>query len=108
MIRRPPRSTLFPYTTLFRSLNRADSNVGIAREDVVAIVGRTPDMLVPSDRNVTRSVNQGDPIALLHRRSDAARAFHALAGMYVEEQQPSGSTSRKRRRRLFQRSGKGS
>src|SRR5256885_17167441 len=23
MIRRPPRSTLFPYTTLFRSLNRA-------------------------------------------------------------------------------------
>src|SRR2546430_10111746 len=26
MIRRPPRSTLFPYTTLFRSL-KADSNI---------------------------------------------------------------------------------
>src|SRR3712207_8828568 len=25
MIRRPPRSTLFPYTTLFRSLRRIDS-----------------------------------------------------------------------------------
>src|SRR5256885_3933298 len=25
MIRRPPRSTLFPYTTLFRSLREADS-----------------------------------------------------------------------------------
>src|SRR5256885_4885644 len=25
MIRRPPRSTLFPYTTLFRSQTRADS-----------------------------------------------------------------------------------
>src|SRR5256885_9839038 len=25
MIRRPPRSTLFPYTTLFRSLNGADA-----------------------------------------------------------------------------------
>src|SRR2546430_13628230 len=25
MIRRPPRSTLFPYTTLFRSLNQARS-----------------------------------------------------------------------------------
>src|SRR5688572_32072654 len=24
MIRRPPRSTLFPYTTLFRSISRAD------------------------------------------------------------------------------------
>src|SRR5438309_10090606 len=27
MIRRPPRSTLFPYTTLFRSLRRADRRV---------------------------------------------------------------------------------
>src|SRR5256884_8806582 len=26
MIRRPPRSTLFPYTTLFRSSGEADSN----------------------------------------------------------------------------------
>src|SRR5258708_23308332 len=30
MIRRPPRSTLFPYTTLFRSLARA---VPVAREE---------------------------------------------------------------------------
>src|SRR3989454_11897037 len=42
MIRRPPRSTLFPYTTLFRSLVRvgslleeAASRVGVAREDGV-------------------------------------------------------------------------
>src|SRR6266481_5042401 len=28
MIRRPPRSTLFPYTTLFRSLLRARSSAG--------------------------------------------------------------------------------
>src|SRR3712207_7188489 len=27
MIRRPPRSTLFPYTTLFRSLSRSGSTV---------------------------------------------------------------------------------
>src|SRR2546425_7353240 len=27
MIRRPPRSTLFPYTTLFRSLARRDDDV---------------------------------------------------------------------------------
>src|SRR3989454_12611255 len=27
MIRRPPRSTLFPYTTLFRSMKRADMNM---------------------------------------------------------------------------------
>src|SRR3712207_8351530 len=28
MIRRPPRSTLFPYTTLFRSRGRLGANIG--------------------------------------------------------------------------------
>src|SRR5438876_3611241 len=31
MIRRPPRSTLFPYTTLFRSIAAADSDRGANR-----------------------------------------------------------------------------
>src|SRR5256885_6969576 len=31
MIRRPPRSTLFPYTTLFRSLERHETQVGRGR-----------------------------------------------------------------------------
>src|SRR3712207_7911488 len=31
MIRRPPRSTLFPYTTLFRSFARASMNYGLQR-----------------------------------------------------------------------------
>src|SRR5256885_9035131 len=30
MIRRPPRSTLFPYTTLFRSRRRSDPHSGCA------------------------------------------------------------------------------
>src|SRR3712207_9102796 len=34
MIRRPPRSTLFPYTTLFRS-------IGIGAQHVVAMFGAT-------------------------------------------------------------------
>src|SRR2546429_5768353 len=33
MIRRPPRSTLFPYTTLFRSERRAEALVLIGRRD---------------------------------------------------------------------------
>src|SRR5256885_10855865 len=32
MIRRPPRSTLFPYTTLFRSLESAGRGDGVARQ----------------------------------------------------------------------------
>src|SRR5436190_3795052 len=33
MIRRPPRSTLFPYTTLFRSLVELDQDGEIARRE---------------------------------------------------------------------------
>src|SRR2546422_6677263 len=43
MIRRPPRSTLFPYTTLFRSL-KADPNAFnhvLAPEDRVVFTGGT-------------------------------------------------------------------
>jgi pilus assembly protein CpaE len=82
-------------------LNRADSSVGISREDVMAIMGRTPDVLVPSDRNITRSVNQGEPIAFMHRRSEAARAFMALAQLYDEGQ--GADRKAKRRRRIFRR-----
>src|SRR2546427_6914340 len=34
MIRRPPRSTLFPYTTLFRSLKRAHAHRGASFVEV--------------------------------------------------------------------------
>src|SRR3989441_12925455 len=38
MIRRPPRSTLFPYTTLFRSQETArDTDAGAARAQLTAV-----------------------------------------------------------------------
>src|SRR3712207_7568558 len=66
MIRRPPRSTLFPYTTLFRSIQRrlaAQSRVkyvmhamGTSLEgttaDILAVVGELH--AVPLDRKSTR------------------------------------------------------
>lgn len=64
-------------------LNRANTNVGIEREDVLAILGRDVDILVPSGREITRSVNQGEPIAS-QRGTDAAKAFRALADLYID------------------------
>src|SRR5256884_7111992 len=51
MIRRPPRSTLFPYTTLFRSLALLGLRVGAHEaEDPVAVVAeRRPDLLAGDD-----------------------------------------------------------
>src|SRR5256885_5337944 len=45
MIRRPPRSTLFPYTTLFRS-DRQEIDEGRARDRLgdVGTVGQQPEM----------------------------------------------------------------
>jgi pilus assembly protein CpaE len=64
-------------------LNRADSHVGITHDDVQAIVGREPDVLVPSHRDIARSVNAGAPIVLAEGRSEAAKAFRALAETYA-------------------------
>src|SRR5258708_30956752 len=36
MIRRPPRSTLFPYTTLFRSRRKRASKITCRRSDVMS------------------------------------------------------------------------
>src|SRR2546426_7869459 len=47
MIRRPPRSTLFPYTTLFRSV-------------VDTVVRRTP-----RDAFIKFRIHEGDPVRLL-------------------------------------------
>jgi len=88
-------------------LNRADSNVGITTADVVSILGTAPDVLIPSDRNITRAMNRGEPIAQGSRRSDASRAFHALAGMYIADPETAGpgQPTSKPRRRLFRRGG---
>src|SRR3712207_8388126 len=41
MIRRPPRSTLFPYTTLFRSRHHRRGRLGYARQQVAHEVHAT-------------------------------------------------------------------
>jgi pilus assembly protein CpaE len=65
-------------------LNRADTKVGITPEDVLAIVGRQPDVLVPSDRDIPRSVNDGKPITASKPNSRAAAAFRELAKTYLQ------------------------
>jgi pilus assembly protein CpaE len=66
------------------ALNRADSRVGISREDVTAIIDRDPDILIPSDRQIPVSGNDGKPIVIVEERSEAARAFRALADLYID------------------------
>src|SRR5690554_7259245 len=45
MIRRPPRSTLFPYTTLFRSITEPDTNMRLEIARTIAGIARTHNMV---------------------------------------------------------------
>jgi pilus assembly protein CpaE len=65
-------------------LNRADTHVGISQSDVKTLLGKAPDVQLPSDRAVPRSITQGKTIVEAEPRSGAARAFRALAERYVE------------------------
>jgi pilus assembly protein CpaE len=81
-------------------LNRADTRVGITRDDVAQIVGRPPDVMVPSDRDIPSAVNEGTPITLAKPRSDAAKAFRSLADFYVHRENGAGPDNARRRGRL--------
>src|SRR2546423_3477800 len=71
MIRRPPRSTLFPYTPLFRSLveavlQRAGGGQGRARGVVVDVVGHV--QIEPAVAVVVPEGGAGAPAAPLQPR----------------------------------------
>jgi pilus assembly protein CpaE len=67
-------------------LNRADSRVGIDDEDVFSVVGKRPDVRIPSDVEVPRAVNEGTPIVLARPESEATKAFRALADEFIRRE----------------------
>src|SRR3712207_7022859 len=72
MIRRPPRSTLFPYTTLFRSLDLAT-----VRQPVFRVPDRTPAPL-DAERESARYRGFLDaPERIRDRKSTRLNSSHA-------------------------------
>jgi len=69
-------------------LNRSDSRVGITLDDVSTIIGRVPDVFVPSDREIPRSVNEGTPIVASKQQAPASKAFRKLADRYSRSSSP--------------------
>src|SRR3712207_7868709 len=76
MIRRPPRSTLFPYTTLFRSAQqtaeqRSDGDAEAERRLVQDDRGARAAGCGPDDRRQSRGDEEGD------RKSTRLNSSHA-------------------------------
>src|SRR2546426_6409485 len=96
MIRRPPRSTLFPYTTLFRSPELARALTGLSTDDRVRlerVAARIRAFAVAQDRKSTRlnsshlvisyavfCLKKKKNVEAMHVEltSDAARPSHSL------------------------------
>jgi pilus assembly protein CpaE len=88
-------------------LNRADSDVGLNRADVEAVIGRNADVLIPSDRDVPRSLNDGVPIVTGRERSPVSGAFRQLTSIYLPaEERTNGHRRRSSRRMSFRRNGR--
>src|SRR3712207_8576031 len=75
MIRRPPRSTLFPYTTLFRSLEQAGpQGPGLLQGDHVQVdLGRRP----APGRLDPQGGHAEQPVQRLDRKSTRLNSSHA-------------------------------
>src|SRR3712207_7893654 len=85
MIRRPPRSTLFPYTTLFRSRRRVEPLAGSRGEEEQPAQRRVEDPAVavaePEDRHpdsrYIRMRNSQIPTPNADRKSTRLNSSHA-------------------------------
>src|SRR2546430_16847699 len=73
MIRRPPRSTLFPYTTLFRSIEEAISAKGLSGHVKVQVAGNTLTLV-----GKLRPAEHGALLKLLRNAPSSVRVIDHL------------------------------
>src|SRR3712207_8498445 len=93
MIRRPPRSTLFPYTTLFRSVEGGDQAQPVREQQTVAedVARHVPDA---DDGQLPVGVEA--PLAQVDRKSTRLNSSHAnisYAVFCLKKKKPMSTTA---------------
>src|SRR5256885_8954387 len=86
MIRRPPRSTLFPYTTLFRSVRHDGDDGGLAGENFREGIGEPRDRPAVGQRQF-RAIRR-EP------RPSIARGVHLVPGLADADQRGDRKSTR--------------
>src|SRR2546430_10234894 len=101
MIRRPPRSTLFPYTTLFRSLPREDNEVSrllldsLRARGIEVLTGQRIEAVARcgtrSEEHTTELQSQSKPVCrLLLEKKKASTANSTVDTIHRPERPPGG------------------
>src|SRR4051794_41637789 len=86
MIRRPPRSTLFPYTTLFRS---AVPTAALSR-GLAGVAGRTLVVNLPGSRG---GAKDGLAVRSEEHTSELQSPVHLVCRLLLEKKKKSNHTS---------------
>ncbi len=73
----------FPRDRVTVALNRADSKVGLDWSDVREILDRPPDITIPSDRALPRSINTTRPLVVTEPKSAPAKSLRQLTDRLV-------------------------
>src|SRR5256885_3302658 len=82
MIRRPPRSTLFPYTTLFRSAARPslEELAVVERQDALAVLADQLSIMCRSEEHTSELQSPCNLVCrlLLEKKKNAPLRSHSL------------------------------
>src|SRR2546422_5324734 len=86
MIRRPPRSTLFPYTTLFRSTEQTTGGRTLIRAEVPEIeIGRYAIDLRSMSHGTARHGPQVDGVRSEEHTSELQSRLHLVCRLLLEK-----------------------
>src|ERR1035441_2617386 len=89
MIRRPPRSTLFPYTTLFRSVKIASGDANPVNRRVHPLLEQYPDLGLLYEYVARPHCGQYDAMdraisSLTYRSPTGPKTWHEQAALYYD------------------------
>jgi MinD-like ATPase involved in chromosome partitioning or flagellar assembly len=74
----------FPRDRILTVLNRSDSKVGLLAHDVKKVLGATPQLEIPSDRRVPRSLNAARALVVTEPKAPPAKALRTLGDRIAE------------------------
>src|SRR3712207_8007888 len=95
MIRRPPRSTLFPYTTLFRSI-AAENSMGFhAPQEATRILGESMDYFRQAQLHTARLLPPGTkvPVRSEEHTSELQSRQYLVCRLLLEKKKNNNSNS---------------